>query len=445
MPKKKEPLPDLSLEQLRGMMSALGVKQLLVKVLAANDNSKNQPYLSSSMDVVNILPAGEIQVTETEDGNKIMKAVLPLEWLQPNGSSVPAPNAKLILYPQYPEVRFSGFLKGAVNSPNELLTVRMPGRLLFFGITENRRVIAWCVGPDSALARAIDPDALEPLGVFRIVPLDETGKSGRLLLFEQLKRIHQLGWIDAKKLTPAGPVPIASSNAGGYTLEAELGILPNGTLGPDFAGWEIKAMQARSFNKVPPGKVVTLITPNPDGGFYAAGFIDFVRKYGYPDRKGRPDRMNVGGVHRVGVRHHLTGFTPVLVGFDETTWKVSDPDGRLVLLTDSGDEAASWSFAKLLEGWNHKHALAAYVPIERRDNGVRQYRVGNRVLLAEGTDFNRFLTVLAKRNVAYDPGLKVEEMSSLKPKGKPRHQFRTTNRYLVDLYEKISTVDVLTT
>ncbi|MCG6113687.1 MAG: MvaI/BcnI restriction endonuclease family protein [Mesorhizobium sp.] len=443
MPKKKDPLPDLSLEQLRTMMKARGVKQLLLKVLAPNDNSKNQPYLSSSMNVVNILPADEIVVTETKEGNRIMKAALPLEWLQPDGSSIPAPHAKLILYPQYPEVRFSGFLKGAVNAPNELLTTRMPRRMLLLGITDDRRIIGWCVGPGSNISNATEPDKLEPLGVFRIIPLDESGKSGRILLLEQLRRIHLLDWMDAKKLTGAGPLPFGGTNAIGYTLEAELGILPNGTNGPDFEGWEIKAIQARNYARIPPGKVTTLITPQPDAGHYTAGLVDFVKKYGYPDRRGRPDRLNVGGVHRVGLRHPLTGFTPTLVGFDVATGKVTDPAGKLVLLTDAGEEAASWSFAKLLQRWNTKHALAAYVPAETRTGALKQYRFGNMVMLAEGTDFNRFLSVMAARHAVYDPGIKVEQVSTDRPKSKHRNQFRTSNRYLPDLYEKVTTVDVL--
>ena len=103
------PLPDLALDELRARMNALGVRRLLLKELAPNDNSKNQPYLSGSLDVTNILPSGEVYVDATPKGNRIMKAPLPLEWLQPDGTSMAAPDAKLILYPQYPEVRFSGF------------------------------------------------------------------------------------------------------------------------------------------------------------------------------------------------------------------------------------------------------------------------------------------------------------------------------------------------
>lgn len=439
---RREPLPDLSLEQLREMMSALGVTQLLLKVLAPNDNSKNQPYLSGSLDVTNILPTARIYVDETDKGNRIMKAALPLEWLQPDGRSIPAPNAKLILYPQYPEVRFSGFLKGAVNSPNELMTTRMPGRILFMGITDDRRIIAWCVGPESLIARTLPPlTELEQVGVFHVLPLSKSGKSGRTLLLEQLKRIHLLGWIASKRLNRDGTVQFSAQNGIGFTLEAELGVIQNGRPDPDFEGWEVKASQVTNFARVPPATVITLMTPQPDGGLYKDDFHTFIRTYGYADMRGRPDRLNFGGVHRIGARHRLTSLTPTLVGFDVAKNSI-EPDGKLVLVADDGSEAAVWSFAKLLEAWNHKHAQAAYIPGEVHTLPAKEYRYGNTIKLAEGTSFNLFLKALACGAVVYDPGIKLEGISGPKPKPKQRSQFRTSYQHLSTLYDKVTAVDV---
>jgi hypothetical protein len=83
--------PDLTLDELRARMVGLGVTRLLVKELAPNDNSKNQPYLSkNSLVASNILPVGESRVTETDKGKRVLKAALPLHWLQPDGGSEPA-------------------------------------------------------------------------------------------------------------------------------------------------------------------------------------------------------------------------------------------------------------------------------------------------------------------------------------------------------------------
>jgi hypothetical protein len=39
-------------------------------------------------------------------------------------------------------------------------------------------------------------------------------------------------------------------NCGGYTLEAELGITPNGYSEPDFLGWEVKQFGVANFARV---------------------------------------------------------------------------------------------------------------------------------------------------------------------------------------------------
>ena len=40
------------------------------------------------------------------------------------------------------------------------------------------------------------------------------------------------------------------------------------------------------------------MTPEPNGGVYSAeGVIKFIRKYGYPDKSGKIDRFNFGGIH----------------------------------------------------------------------------------------------------------------------------------------------------
>ena len=50
---------SLSLEQLRAHFSAHGVRQILLKVLSPNDNSKNQVYLGGDFSVLHVLPAGD--------------------------------------------------------------------------------------------------------------------------------------------------------------------------------------------------------------------------------------------------------------------------------------------------------------------------------------------------------------------------------------------------
>ncbi len=90
--------------------------------------------------------------------------------------------------------------------------------------------------------------------------------------------------------------PYSARNGGGYTLEAELGIRPNGDAEPDFMGWEVKQYGVANFIKFAPKSPVTLMTPEPTGGIYRdAGVTAFyLKRFGYPDKGGKPDRINYG-------------------------------------------------------------------------------------------------------------------------------------------------------
>lgn len=436
-------LPDLSLAMLRKMMAARGVRQLLVKELAANDNSKNQPYLGGSLDILNILPMGDIREETTDKGRVSLKAPLPLSWLRPDGSLTPAPHAQLILYPQYPEIRLSGFLRGTEDGPNALMTVRQEGRLLFFGITGERRIVAWVAAHDSRLAAEIrELGQLEQTGVLRHVPM-ATADDSKQRLLDLLREIHLKGWIGSWRLGPRGErLPCISPQCGGYTLEAELGIIPNGRAEPDFAGWEVKGHSVDSFER-PGSKSITLMTPEPTGGYYRTdGVAAFIRKYGYADTKGRPDRLNFGGIHVIGQPHARTGLTMTFMGFDSAAGKITDPKGGFTLLDPAGNEAATWHFAGLLQHWNRKHAKAAYVPFMQETDPERRYSYGGTVRLCEGTDFVRFLQAMATGAVVYDPGIKLENATGLKPQTKQRSQFRIKTNGINTLYSQSATVDL---
>lgn len=150
-------------------------------------------------------------------------------------------------------------------------------------------------------------------------------------------------------------------------MEAELGIPKNSSAEPDFLGWEVKQFAVEDFDRIESSKAITMMTPEPDGGFYRDAEVEaFIRKFGYADKNDKPDRMNFGGRHVVGVRCPPTGLTMQLAGSDIATGKITDANGAIALLSDAGEVAASWSFKKILEHWSHKHSKAVYVPSKRR-------------------------------------------------------------------------------
>src|SRR4029077_1086141 len=229
------------------------------------------------------------------------------------------------------------------------------------------------------------------------------GEESRTRLLAELSRVHSLGWIDSKQLDSDGlEKPCNAPQCGGFTLEAELRIAKNSSAEPDFFGWEIKQHTVSNFDRLDAG-TITLMTPEPTGGFYKEHGVEaFVRKFGYEDKLDRPDRMNFGGIHRAGERHATTQLTMTLLGYDAARGLITDANGYIALVSDAGVVAAAWAFSGLLVHWSRKHAKAAYVPSQCRKEPQRQYIYGHKVRLAQRTDSLRLLRALSVGAVYYD-------------------------------------------
>lgn len=433
----------MNLKNLKSLFINNGCDKIYIKKLSPNDNSKNQVYFGGSFEILNILPISEIKNEEAGDWNKErFKASINFSWIGEDGNLYPAPYSQLILYPKYPEVRFSGFLLRCKNPPSELMTQRLADRLLFFAVTKEGNVIGYVAAPDSDIAIEFEKTkSISEHGVFKVIELPQVANN-RVKLIGELLRIHQLGWIKSKRLDGNGILlPCEAPNCGGYTLEAELGITPNGYSEPDFMGWEVKQFGVTNFTRIN-SAVITLMTPEPTHGIYKSeGAESFIRKYGYADKTGRENRMNFGGVHKTNIKHESTNLEMKLIGFDSASGKIRNTNGRIALVDVKGNEAASWSFASMLLHWNRKHNQACYVPSLSETGNKRQYKYGNNIILGTGTDFQLFLGQMANGNIYYDPGIKMENVST-KPKIKKRSQFRIKSQYLPNLYKVNEIVDI---
>jgi hypothetical protein len=433
----------MNLKNLKSLFVDNGCTKIYIKKLAPNDNSKNQVYFGGSFDILNILPISEIETVEAGDWKKErFKASIKFFWIGEDGNLYPAPNAQLILYPKYPEVRFSGFLAKCEKPPSELMTQRLADRLLFFSVAKDGAVLGFVTAPNSELATEYEAiEAITEHGVFKVIELPQA-TNNRVKLLNELLRIYELGWIKSKRLDRDGNILACEApNCGGYTLEAELGITPNGYAEPDFLGWEVKQFGVNNFLKIN-SAVITLMTPEPTDGIYKTeGAESFIRKYGYADKTGREDRMNFGGIHKTGIRHQSTNLELQLIGFDADSGKIRSTNGRIALVDIEGNETASWSFASMLLHWNRKHNQACYVPSLSETEQERQYKYGNNIILGTGTDFQLFLTQMASGNIYYDPGIKMENIST-KPVIKKRSQFRIKSQHLPSLYKINEIVDV---
>jgi MvaI/BcnI restriction endonuclease family len=392
---------------------------------------------------LNILPISEIKTEEAGDWKKErFKASIKFSWIGEDGNLYPAPNAQLILYPKYPEVRFSGFLAKCEKPPSELMTQRLADRLLFFSVAKDGTVLGFVSSPNSELAAEYHNEkSVSEHGVFKVIELPQA-TNNRVKLLNELLRIHELGWIKSKRLDRDGNILACEApNCGGYTLEAELGITPNGYSEPDFLGWEVKQFGVSNLLKTN-SAVITLMTPEPTDGIYKTeGAESFIRKYGYADKTGREDRMNFGGIHKTGIRHQSTNLELQLIGFDTDSKRIRSTNGRIALVDIEGNETASWSFASMLLHWNRKHNQACYVPSLNETVQERHYKYGNNIILGTGTDFQLFLSQMANGNIYYDPGIKMENIST-KPVIKKRSQFRIKSQFLPLLYKLNEIVDI---
>lgn len=433
----------MNLQNLKKLFIDNGCQKLYVKKLSPNDNSKNQVYLGGSFEILNIFPLSEIKTEEAGDWNRErFKASINFSWIGDDGNIYPAPNSQLILYPKYPEVRFSGFLARCENPPSELMTQRLADRLLFLSISNKGEILGYVTAPNSELANEFNAlQADDEIGIFKVIDLPKT-VNNKVKLLEELYRIHLLDWITSKRLDKDGNVlPCVSSNCGGYTLEAELGITPNGYSEPDFLGWEIKQFGVSNFERIN-SSIITLMTPEPTDGIYKTqGTEAFLHTYGYPDKKGREDRINFGGIHKSGIRHNSTNLEMQLIGFDQESGKIRNSNGRIALVDIDGNEVAAWSFSSMLLHWNRKHNQACYVPSLSETTGERKYKYGNKIILGTGTDFQLFLRQMAVGNIYYDPGIKMENVST-KPKIKKRSQFRIKSQFLGELYKDNEIVEL---
>lgn len=112
MPPNAPPLEDIFQK-----LAELGCDTAYVKVLCENDNNKNQPYLSKSLEGLHLLPHGELSSKATDKG-VVYKASVNLSWLDGSLRFARAPESKLILYPQY---------RGCETAPSELMRPRRDG------------------------------------------------------------------------------------------------------------------------------------------------------------------------------------------------------------------------------------------------------------------------------------------------------------------------------
>ncbi len=446
-------LANLTPDTIRQMFLDRGCTQVMIKRLSdRQDNDKNQIYMAPDLTDLTWIPSGDVVGSRTRSnkpgapGTTKFTAPVNFAWIAPRGDS-PAPEAKLIYYPQYPEVRFSGLMLRSPDAPRSLYARKArgqeAGRQLLIGTSPtSKRVWAMILPPEAIAGPRIDELASDnAYGVFHLWRLSSTRELGstRDKLLAQLRHIHDLGWVPGQILRVDGPEPYTAKNAAGYTLEALCGVLPNSAGEPDYLDWELKAHTG--------GNNITLFTPAPtDGLIRSIPRADFMWHFGRfkPAVGIEPDRWDFTGLHRVGSTNASTGLELAIDGWDGR--KRVEPDGGIQLTAADGREVARWGFERLMNLWKTKHANTSYVPYQRRTvPGGAEYSFADRVFLCSGTSFLHLLRGFAAPTVVYDPGLNIKwEQGARGFRWKPhdRHQFRSNLNNVGPLYDDAHWVDL---
>jgi hypothetical protein len=443
-----------SIEELKASFARHGVQTVYVKRLAPNqDNEKNQIYLGSGLDGVTNLFSAEIAARsesastrkrKSSIGRPKVEALIRLAWMDDDGSTAPAPNARIIDYFQYPEVRLSGFLSGCERAPDALRRGRQDlygQRILLLGPAPDGTVIGRVLTARDDPLVSVFPQlpVLPSAPVFLVLPVPGAiGSTPAQLLTAALKSIVRQ-WHKSQLLKPgmASPIPFNGPQGAGYTLEALLGVSANAIKGPDFQGYEIKTYA---------GDRITLMTPAPDGGYQGAHpFRDFMKAFGKPARK-EDGSLRFTGMYRCGDTRGGRDMQLVLKGYDPATDKFGPAETisvDLIKLSD-GVIVASWSFERLANSWNKKHAAAAYLAYERRPSQDArhgfEYRYAPGALIGEGTDVWRLLRAIYKGLVFYDPAHTIYVDGTPKVRPQWRVNASALSDAMGELYAKVSTL-----
>ncbi|MCQ1996861.1 MvaI/BcnI family restriction endonuclease [Arthrobacter sp. zg-Y1171] len=428
-----------------------GVTQVQVKFLTRNHNSKNQiAGLGSDLTALSHLFPGPVTAHDATSGKPkagppIYRVSLPWVWFSESGLS-PAPETKLIYYPQYPEIRLSGFLDASPEGPRELLAFseapgsrgQEEGRCLIFGPSKDKKVFAMVVSSLSPAAGYLR-EFNKGRGTLLQLSLRADRADSREVLFHELRLIHKKNWIEAYRLRPDGlREECHGTNSHGVTLESELGITANGRAMPDYLDWEVKAHRVKHLSNHLSSRI-TLLTPNPDSGQAKDfGTTWLTKTYGKPNETS--SRYDLSGVHRAGVVHGKTGLEFGIEGFDAESQKITD-DGYLYLRDPIKDiDLGRWSFSKLLTHWQAKHGKAVFVPCITKKGQPEEFSYGTRVHVGEGTSFLHFLAAVAAGSIVLDPGLNTKLDKNAVWKHHTRYQFRSSLTNAAALYRSFEKV-----
>lgn len=451
-----------NLESVAALFAPFNVKKLLIKVLApAQDNEKNQiNFGSSKKGILNLFP-GDISLELLNESQSTKKAYsdagspkpclsLDFYWIDPHsGEPHKAPEAKIIDYIQYPEARFSGFLKNCGIAPECLRRTSQKNyekRALVLGVNGSGQTFGLTLTSDldPAFSDIVELPRSSIASLFSVYLIGLEGRSEQQLLISEIGNLVRK-WHKSQIIRKGQSKPSAFKGpaGAGNTLEAIMNIPANAKKEPDKYGYEIKA-----FRK---GGKITLMTPTADRGEEGRlSFQEFMNTYGWVSPN-NPEKRVFNGIYKY-LRDRDNRFVLDMFGYDPAYDQFEDDVSEISPFLRSKDGnviVAGWSFEKLLKSWNEKHSKACYVEYESRPyqgseaEHDKEYWYTGRIYLCEGTNIFRYLRAIVSTSVFYDPAHEFGEKkgSSVRPQWRVTVSDKRLKAALEELYFNVTVHD----
>lgn len=420
-----------------------GADRVLLKRLSHNDSSQGQVYLRTSEVALRDLrvdwETAEVIAREGQEPRLWMRPTT--RWMDDTGQTIPAPHAKVIFYPQYPEARLSGFAKGVPPGfgGRNVLRDRGHGRTMLLGLTPEGGWLVWVGRPSDAEVNGLRTRELPGNPFVEVLPPRATDPA--VIWSDLLAEVTQLVAgppLPPVKLKPDGTkekTKLSDPHSSGWALEAALGIPANSAPGPDYRG----LVELKTFS----GYRISLMTPEPTAGVYVdRSKAEFMNRWGKPAKSwtpalGPPKKLYFNGQHRLNEVKDTNPLTLRIHGWTEQFPDRWDATGHLALRDDvTGDVGALWPLVKMNAKWMEKHPEALYVQYKRVPSG---FQLTGAVIACHGTDFRLFMMGLRTGTVIFDPGT---SMPTKTQSVHSRSQWRTYKNLLLALYDEVEHHDL---
>jgi hypothetical protein len=466
-----------NLDDIRKTLAAHQVRRAVLKQLPKNANDKNQVYMSTDFGVLSdefALTFNERGLSSSDKDARNVRVARSISeaafdqffWLKADGSLCKAKRVKAIIYPQYPEVRLSGFITVENTMPSSLsvsFTKQYPNakRLLVLGAKPGGDCIG-IIYTDLSDALIEEVKALPGNERAKACKIIDFGEPGIHQLFGLLKPLVGVPLRGCRLNKMGETLPFTGTQVCGYTLEHSLNIASNSDKEGDIFGIELKTHTS---------KKLTLFTPEPDFGFYAEDFSAFMTRFGYLDEQGD---MRLTGLHRANIPCAKTGLVLKVTEFrvDEDGEWILDSHGervrfpyaensplsaktdglQVVLLDANGFVAAGWSFARLMNSWGAKHNEVVYIPAAKTLNrDVVQVDLGYSVsvtfsptvMLCQKTSAERLYKAINDGVIFLDPAPKLHATDAAKHKRRAQWRVNDISKAAKTLYEHVEHVTLI--